>query len=83
MHRVEPRDLPVERLPHGRRPVNPAQALAGKVRDIHAFQVDRLQQRHRAVPRSVDIGREDMDVMPLRRERATKGMHRPNRTAVP
>jgi hypothetical protein len=72
MHDVEAADRRGERAAHRRRPIEPTQPAAREVGDLDTLQVDRPLQRHVAVGRAIDAGREDMDVMAVGRERPAK-----------
>ena len=58
-------------------------AAARKVRDLDALEIDRPPQRHVAVSRTVDAGREDMNVVAVGRQGPAKRMDRTDRAAIP
>jgi hypothetical protein len=82
MNGVEARDLPRQRTPHRRRPVQTAQQAARKVRDLDAFEFDRALQRHGAVLCAIDIRREDVNIVSPCGQGTTESVDRTDRTAV-
>lgn len=65
---VEGANGPPQRYAQGRRPIEATEVAAREIRNLHAIDVHDLPDRHRALPVAIDIGRVDVDVVPVRGE---------------
>src|SRR6267154_1385366 len=82
MDEIETVDRPGESPAHRRRPVEAPQVSAREISDLHPLDVDRLKQRHVAIGRTVNTGRENVDVVATLRQRPAKRVHGSDRAAV-
>ncbi len=69
-------------MTHRRRPIEAAQQTTGKIGNPHAFPIDGPPERHRTLAGPIDIGREDVDVVPSLRQATRQRVNRPYGTAI-